>query len=124
MYASPRVYHQLRTPFLSFLGPTLIPAALFSRSRSYIALLFLFRSPSFPACCPWSRESRPRSRAPGINRAAAPLVYACLCMQGAPAGFHPEMQSYLQRNKFDTLLVRTLQAGELCNLRLAGSILR
>lgn len=68
--------------FLSFLGPTLIPAALFSRSRSYIALLFLFRSPSFLPCCPWSR---PRARAPGINRAAAPLVYACLRIQGAPS---------------------------------------
>ena len=77
----PRVYHQLRTHFsLSFLGPTLIPAAaaLFSRSRSYIALLFLFRSPAVLGLA--------LARAPGINRAAAPLVfYACLCIQGAPS---------------------------------------
>ena len=107
--------------FLSFLGPTLIPAALFSRSRSYIALLFLFRSPSFPAVLGLALA---RARQGLIAQRHHWSMRVSAYRANPPAGFHPEMQSYLQRNKLDTLLVRTLQAGELCNLRLAGSILR
>ena len=63
--------------------PSLIPAALFSR----LAFLLYVAHSSFRSFCPWSR-------ARGINRTAAAAAYACLSLQGDPAGPRPEMQYF------------------------------